>query len=217
MQSPHGPAAPNHDPLSAPVESHERHPQSGMGIASCVIGATATLSVIMMMVVVRAMVASDLTPADELSPIFYVVGGWIFGTGVLSLAGIVFGIGGLRQRQRRYQCATIGLIANIVIPICLMAYLVIKATFQRSIWEKQAPVEVDPDGWHSPLTLFLALTFIFIAVFFVARLLHNRRPPAQSVATNPCPKCRKLLPPASQFCRRCGHSLRSEPPVVVSR
>jgi hypothetical protein len=187
-------------------------PQAGMGIASLVIGAIGVLSAVLMEIVIRAMADSDLRPADELSPIYYVIGGWIFGTCVVSLTGIVFGIGGLLQKQRRRQCAAIGLIVSVLVPIAEMAELVIKSTFQQSVLgNAQKPVEIDPDGWHSLTSQLLGLLMVGIVLCLVIRLWQKRHP-AQVETPNPCSRCRKLLPATSQFCRRCGLS-RSQLPT----
>lgn len=198
-------SSPTDATLLTVVNPSDKDPQSGMGITSCIVATIALFSVVMMTIVILAMHKSNLTPQEESSPFNYMIGGWFFGTGVASLTGIVFGIGGLLQKQRRRECAVIGLIANVLIPIGLMASLVAATTFERSTNTRlQEPVEIDPNGWHSDSTKVLGLMMLILASFLVIRVVIKRRIRTGKVPQSACNRCRKIIPSTSRFCRRCG-------------
>ena len=199
-----------------------------MGIASVVIAIVSFVSSVLLLVVAFAIASSSDVDGNEGSPITYVLGGWIFGTGVLSLTGIVFGIGGLLQKERRKKRAVVGLVANVALPIGLMFILVIAMTLAppasrdgaspqyaaarntNSLATAHNSTDDGPIPWKSPTARFFQLATAAMAsvvVFFVQRKRHARSvPPAdmKAATTSPCPRCGKPFAGSAEFCRRCG-------------
>jgi hypothetical protein len=202
----------------APAASAGTQPrQSGMGIASLVIGLISLLNAILVLTVGVAIARSFTPTFDELIPINYVMGWWLYGTGVMSLVGIVFGIGGLRQKNRRVHLALAGLALNIILPMGMMFLLVLGATLtdSRSGAASRGPLDTyDPAAWHSPASRLsrwaLLAMIVAVAAYYrnksVARRKSAKVPPAipASDSIKICPNCRKSLPPSVGFCRRCG-------------
>jgi hypothetical protein len=213
------------DPIPTfPPSFPQRH--SGLGIASLVIAIVSFISAVLLLVVAYAVATSGDVDANETSPVNYVLGGWIFGTGVLSLTGIVFGIGGLLQKERRKKLAAVGLVLNVVLPIGLMFILVMAMTLAprdgvassgaRHATRQASSVvlhEDDTPRWKSPAARVFQLATAAMAsavVFFIQR---RRSASAKSpgAAVEPCPRCGKPLPAVSGFCRRCGMRRAGEP------
>ena len=212
-------------PAFPPTQRH-----SGLGIASLVIAVVSFVSSLMLFVVAYAVgSSSDISNPNEGSPINYVLGGWIFGTGVLSLIGIVFGIGGLLQKERRKKLAAVGLVSNVVLPIGLMFILVMAMTLNppsspaaRDVGVRYAARDTrgstaladnhEPPAWKSPAARVFQLATAAMAsavVFFLQRKRStsanpSANPSATSGAAEPCPRCGKPLPGPAGFCRRCG-------------
>lgn len=177
-----------------------------MGITSFAILVLSIGTGLVMLVMIYAMSASNFRPTDEEGPVFYVIGGWVFSTVVLSLVGIVFGIGGLLQKGRRHHFAAIGLTGNLVTPLTLMATLVFGLTY-RTATPGIKPITLDPPDWSSPVALVCAAICIGLLVGIVWRLTHRRSLATRAVMN--CPRCRKGVPAAVRFCRRCGHDFEA--------
>jgi ABC-type multidrug transport system permease subunit len=188
-----------------------------MGVASLVLALLNILSIVLMIVVVAAAKATFHDGNRNDSPFFYVLAGWLLGILLLSVCGIVFGIGGMRQPNRRHSMALAGLCVNIAIPMLLMFALLLGEAYADSIPDSETPdyhrAVRDPGSWHSPT----AVIFGSLTVGFAAALVwvkRKKRMAAQatrelSSETLACPRCRKVVPRSAQFCRRCGVSLNS--------
>jgi hypothetical protein len=182
-----------------------------MGITSFVIALVSLLSLLLLGIVVVAAASTwDAEPAEQ-SPINYVIGGWVFGTGVLSLTGIVFAIGGLLQARRRRGLALVGLLANIGLPIAVMGVLVLALTFRPpSHSVSYPPLHWDPANWNSPFSRAMRWLTLGMTLLVVWRLVGLRRRRAMALAIGAvaaCAGCGKPLPPNARFCRRCGKCL----------
>ncbi len=179
-----------------------------MGVASFVIALIGLLNVVLIIVVKYAVRATWQEAPAEGSPITYLVGTWIFGTGVLAVTGIVFGVGGLLQKQRRRRLALVGLIINITVPLLLMFYLVIKMAFGTPApGMASEPLTWDQREWDSPLASDLRWATLALALAAGWVLWRKwRRIKPEEAATLSCTRCRKPLPGTARFCRRCGQS-----------
>lgn len=104
-----------------------RKPHSGMGIASFVIALASGCGIVFMLMLCVAMAAAP-TPQHNMTSMNYVLGTLLFGIGVLTLIGIVFGIGGVLQANRQRAFAVIGLILNIALPIGLLFLMLVAST-----------------------------------------------------------------------------------------
>src|SRR5689334_1314437 len=82
--------------------------QSGMGLASLVLAIFSLLNIVLLIAVVIATSATYPGRTAEETPFHYLIGIWEFATALIAVGGIVFGIGGLRQPNRRYSFATVG-------------------------------------------------------------------------------------------------------------
>src|ERR1700761_2740739 len=100
-----------------------------MGITSFVIGLFCLVGWILLIIVLVAAVRTDPHADDEGTPLSYMVGGWMYGTVVLGLCGLVFGIGGARQRERRRSLAFAGLALNCVLPVGTLLVMLFVVTF----------------------------------------------------------------------------------------
>jgi hypothetical protein len=184
-----------------------------MGIVSFVALVLSIGTGLVMLVMICAMSASNFRPADEQSPVFYVIGGWVFSTVVLSLVGVVFGIGGLLQKGRRHHFAAIGLAGNVVTPLTLMAILVCGLTY-RTPTAGIKPMTLDAPDWDSPVAIVCAAICIGLLVAILRRF-NQKRIAARPAMTN-CPQCNKGVPAAARFCRRCGHGFEVPMPQPAS-
>lgn len=210
---------PSRDPSSPP-----RFRQSGLGIASVVIAAISIVGTALLFVTALAVARSaPVSAGEEGTPLSYLLGTWIFALGVLSLIGIVFGVGGLRQRDRRTTLATLGLVANILIPITLMAIMFadVSAVAQQRAkrWSAAATSAVSQRISQQParteplLLLCCAAGSVGLGAIWLRRRAGNFNPPiATPVAGDvkfgrTCNRCSRVMPVASRFCRRCGAAL----------
>ena len=199
----------------------EAMPRSGMGVASMVMAIISLVNILILIIVVVA-VHDTFQPNDvEDSPFHYLLGGWTLGIGLLCVCGIVFGIGGLRQTNRRRTVATVGLCLNIAIPILIMFFMLLIQTLNSTDADANvahaAPVAADSPPWRSPFAItFQALTIgMGVALFAYYRKKHVARQenaPIHAVATIACQRCKKRVPVTSKFCRRCGNAMH----VLVS-
>jgi hypothetical protein len=207
-------------------QSQQKMPEAGMGVASFVIAIFAVVNIVLLIIVVIAADRSSMRNDDELSPFNYLLGGWLFGAALLSVSGIVFGIGGMRQKNRRHRFALAGLCVNIGLPLLVMFVMLIGVTLMGSTG-KPTPSLVDTEAWKSPQALFMQfLTLIFAgatAYYFWKRrqrvtagfiplpALPGIISPPVPLGCRPCPRCTKAVPVSSQFCRRCGYAMTSVP------
>lgn len=184
-------------------------PQAGMGIASFVIALISLLNVLLIIVVKYAVRATWQEAPVEGSPITYLVGTWIFGTGLLAVTGIVFGVGGLLQKQRRRRPAVLGLIINVAVPLLLMFYLVIMMAFGAPApGAASEPVTWDQREWDSPLASGLRWTTVILALAAGWMLWKKwQRIKPEETAPRLCTRCRKPLSGTARFCRRCGETV----------
>jgi len=199
----------------------EAMPRSGMGIASMVMAIISLVNILILIIVVAA-VHDTFQPNDvEDSPFHYLLGGWTLGIGLLCVCGIVFGIGGLRQTNRRRTVATVGLCLNIAIPILIMFFMLLIQTLNSMDADANvphaAPVAADPAPWRSPVAItFQSLTIGMGAILFVyyrrKHAAHRENAPIHALATIACQRCKKQVPVTSKFCRRCGNAVH----VLVS-
>ena len=197
------------------ISSQQRR-QSGLGIASLVIAIVSFVNSVLLLIVAYAVATSSDVDGNEQSPINYVLGGWIFGTGVLSLIGIVFGIGGVLQKDRRRKLAVAGLVLNVALPIGLMFILLMALTLAPARGAAAGRYAAspahrndvnDPPAWKSPTARVFQLATAAMAsavVFFVQRKRHARSGLSHAPASSPCPRCGKPVPGSAGFCRRCG-------------
>lgn len=186
-----------------------RLPHSGMGITSFVIALVSLLSLLLLGIVVLAAASTwDAEPAEQ-SPINYVIGGWVFGTGVLSLTGVVFAIGGLLETGRRRGLALVGLLANIGLPIAVMAVLVLALTFHPPTHSvAYEPLRWDPANWNSPFSRVMRwLTLVMTSLVAWRMVARRRRALVLAIGAPACAGCGKPLPAGARFCRRCGKNL----------
>jgi hypothetical protein len=196
-----------------------RAPQAGMGIASLVLAIISLLSIGVLVTVVATAGASFHAPQGEDSPFSYLIGTWILVVGLLSVVGIVFGIGGLRQADRRHTFAVIGLCANIAIPLGLMFILLLAmsvdppARHHHRTSREVVPQSVDEDSaWASPTARFwqAATSSLFISFCLYIRNKRRARRALNREAVIgfiTCATCRKQMPGTSRFCRRCGAAI----------
>lgn len=197
-------------------------PQAGMGITSLVMAIANLLSIALLAVVAASAIATFHGSVDEETPFFYLLGTWILAIGLLSLCGIVFGIGGLRQSNRRRSAATLGLCINIAIPIGVMFLLLlalsgesgangsrpdrprghirtVQRAFEGSVEKTQSSTPI----FGMPIVVGMSLWLYFK---MKNRLLRNRIKALGSGDFH-CPICHKQIPITAQFCRRCGLAL----------
>lgn len=192
-------------------------PRSGMGVASLSMAIASVASVGLLVAVV---IVTDVTfhgPPREDSPFFYLVGGWMFATGLISVVGIVFGIGGVLQPRRRHGVAAWGLCLNIAIPVGSMFLLLVAQTARNLSAERGAPAprvrlrlaaatgEAEPPAWKSPgARVFQCLTAAMGAALFAYYGTRRRSAARQTAASAACGQCGKHLARGSTYCRRCG-------------
>lgn len=210
-----GNRAPFSDP--APIINHAAQPlpQSGMGITSFVIALLGCISIAMMVIVIVSVDRSAPEARTEGSPMSYLIGTWMVGSVVLCLCGIVFGIGGVRQRQRRHDLAWLGLIGNIFLPLSTLFLMLLAVTFYGAIGHP-GPAEPlgapDPADWSSTpsrLLRWATLALAIVIALYYGKKHQRRRAPA-SVPNGGfvfCTHCRKAIPRTSRFCRRCGNTV----------
>lgn len=176
-------------------------PHAGMGIASFVILMLSAGTGLVLTIMLYAMAASKVNPTDEASPIFYVIGGWMFSVVVLSLVGIVFGIGGVLQKGRRRHFAVIGLLGNLIFPLALMALLVLRMTYAGPT-PGLKPLTLDSPNWDSPVAIGCMVSLVALLPFVVLRFV--RKGSRARGAHAGCPRCGKAMSAGARFCRRCG-------------
>jgi hypothetical protein len=183
-----------------------------MGITSFVIGVFSVVGWALLICVLVAAVRTDPHADDEGTPLSYLVGGWMYGTVVLGLCGLVFGIGGVRQRDRRKSLAVAGLALNVVMPIAtllFMLFVVTYASFHDHGLATPGQTESVPADTRPPDLRSAAVAGVLgvIALGWGLRLVTRRRDARPGSAA--CRRCRQSLPGTAQFCRRCGLSLRA--------
>jgi amino acid transporter len=176
-----------------------------MGIASLILAVIAVASVLLLIVVGLTVGATFHNMPGEETPFDYLLGTWCFATILVCICGIVFGIGGLRQANRRHSLAMIGLCANIAMPLGLLFLLAIgpppRPTGSAARSSESSAGQVVRTG---TTCLILAVAGV-VAVRIRKRSIVRVSPGgSDSVA---CRRCNKLMPCASKFCRRCGLEL----------
>lgn len=206
-----------------------------MGVTSFVTGIVSVGNLILLTVVMCAADRTFSETPDEFSSFNYVLGGWIFGSGLLSVCGLVFGIGGMRQKNRRHRLALVGLCMNSVIPLFVIFVLLMGTVTMEQSDHKPMSRFVDSGAWRSPparaMQLLTGLGAAGLAIRF--RFKRYQRTVAAKIASVPtvgmqlsgttrkCARCDKTLPATSRFCRRCGHNVThaiiSAPPIPFSQ
>jgi hypothetical protein len=172
-----------------------------MGIASFVILMLSACIELMLTIMISAMGASHVQLRDEASPVFYVIGGSMFSEVVLSLVGIVFGVGGLLQKGRRRHFAALGLLGNVGLPLVTMGALVFRMTYAGSSTGMK-PVTLDAPNWNSPVAIGCMTCFLTLLPVVVWRFWRKRS--SAGAAGMNCPRCHKIGLAGARFCRRCG-------------
>ena len=194
-------------------------PHAGMGVASLIL-AIISLVNILLLIAVDAAAGASFQPADrEESPFNYIIGGWIFAIGLIAVSGIVFGIGGLRQKDRRHSLAIVGLCMNIAMPIGIMFIMLVALSIQpptphAANTNYSSPNDTAAAAWRSPLArTFQSLTVglaVGVASFVsIRRRARLRGGSGQDSGSIVCQRCRAQIPRRSKFCRRCGNGMRS--------
>lgn len=140
----------------------------------------------------------------------------MFGLVVLSIYGIVFGIGGVRQSGRRHHFAWMGLMANFVLPVFIMLTTFIAMASESGHPNGGINAFSGPGAGYqmssSELALWWTLVGVLgtIAVYRFGMRSSTKLTPAQIKAAPSklasCPRCRKQIPMSARFCRRCGCS-----------
>jgi hypothetical protein len=202
-----------------------------MGIASLVMAIFSLLNILLFILVARAVLGTFHGPNELESPFNYFLGSWMLGIGLVCTTGIVFGIGGLCQANRRRSVATLGLCLNIGIPLGMMFIMLLLQTIRypadRSEMARMAidaPVTspesaVDPAAWRSPFARTMqCVTFGMgggvVAYFARKRRARAGRAAVRTVATVGCKQCRKQMPATAGFCRRCGAAMGAARPAA---
>jgi hypothetical protein len=196
----------------------ELPPRSGMGVASLVLAILSVVSIALLVVVVVTAGATFGQTNSMESPFNYALGGWMFATGLLCVVGIVFGVGGLLQANRRRGVAALGLCLNAAIVLGAMFLLLVAQTItdpsttngaERRIAAGMvvtAEAEAEPPAWKSPgARVFQCLTAAMGAALFGYYGTRGRRSKRRIAAdVTACTQCGKRVAPSSMFCRRCG-------------
>lgn len=199
-----------------PLPAAEPLPHAGMGVASLVMAIVSLVGTVLLFGVMVAAVRTFHPPQSDETPFNYLMGAWLFATGLLSVCGIVFGMGGLRQANRRRGVAMLGLCLNIAIPMGLMFLLLVALTLREptaveATSAAEVPAAAGPPAWQSPgARVFQCLTAVLGAVVCTRYFVRRRRalnlgPGLMTAITSTaCPRCGKQVPGDSAFCRRCG-------------
>jgi hypothetical protein len=195
---------------------------AGMGVASFVIGIIGMASMILCSTI-SGSISGNALPGEDYQTIEYILGGWTFGTEIFCLVGIVFGVGGLLQKQRRRALAVSGLIINIIVPLTFMFIVIVSLTLSQSdpkYKERQRRIleHADPAPWRTPFSRCFQVATVGMAgaVFVVFRRKAKRSRDAFLAAKATanlnaiCPRCFKRTTKASSFCSRCGWSMVSD-------
>lgn len=201
-------------------------PEAGMGIASFVMGILTILNIVLLTIVMFAASASSMRNEDEFSPFNYVMGGWLGGSALLAICGVVIGIGGIRQKNRRHRLALAGLCMNATIPIMVFFVLLMGTVSMAQTDNRPVSRFVDEKAWKSPAALVMQLVTLFWGVALAIRIRRRRQqqrlvaaaalpamhtPPDLTIPPPPgfrrCAQCAKNVPETSRFCRRCGNEI----------
>jgi hypothetical protein len=195
-----------------------------MGIASLLIAILVFVSSVLRDVVLTAVEASAQLPARD-APANYVFNGWQLANIVLGLVGIVFGIGGVLQKNRRHGVAVAGLVMNILLPMLFLIGLVFalrEDEYRRADGASRGVVEETRGAYppgppnFKPLVIG-SVPFALILIWW--RRLRRARLATEAGATAffgqthlpHCSRCRKPRPLESRFCRRCGMNFSPVP------
>jgi ribosomal protein L40E len=199
-----------------PGAASRRIPQAGLGVISLVLAMISLLSTVLLIVVVMTATATFHQGNREDSPFNYLLGCWMVGVSLLSVCGIVFGIGGVRQVNRRHSMAVTGLCLNIAIPLIIMFSLLLALSVRGPKSENaipdSVPAGVEPGAWHSPLAIIFQGLTVIMLVALVFYYMKKRRGSVRismekSADSIVCQACKKRLPHSATFCRRCGNAL----------
>jgi hypothetical protein len=203
----------------------EMLPLSGMGITSLVMAIFSLLNILLFILVARAVRGTFHGPDELESPLNYFLGSWMLGIGLVCVTGIVFGIGGVCQANRRRSVATLGLCLNIGIPIGMMFIMLLLQTLRYpaergEIAQATPDIDtIDPAAWRSPFARTMQCVTLGMAGGLVAFYGRKRgarvgssavrvgSSPVRVVASVNCRGCRKQMPATARFCRRCGAAM----------
>lgn len=176
-------------------------PQSGMGITSFAIAVLGCFSQAILIIVCLSSRDSAGQGGHQVTTQEYLIGLWQCGTMVLFLCGIVFGIGGMRQRGHRQHVAMIGLVANILVPAGVSFLLLIAFIFKNREEHAQGAGGTDHVAWSmTPTRLAVVAMWGVLAVYCARKPLRRIW-----VRGTICGRCRKQLPRSARYCRRCGN------------
>lgn len=178
---------------------------AGMGIASLILAIIAVASVSLGIMVVLTVGATFRHLPGEDTPFDYLLGTWCFATILVCICGIVFGIGGLRQANRRHSLAMVGLCTNIALPLGLLFLLAIGPPPGPSGSTARSPESSTSQAARAG-TACLILALAGVAALGIRKRSNLRVLPAVSGSVV-CLRCDKLMPRTSKFCRRCGLEL----------
>jgi hypothetical protein len=189
-----------------------------MGIASLILAIISFVNFVLEGVVAVTTFASfSRSEWDyDYSPFNYLMGWWTVGTALIAVCGIVFGIGGMRQKHRRHSLAIWGLCLNIGIPIVIMFLMLLGVALadQRNRGDfTTASSHAMPDApWRSPMArVFQGLTIGLMAAtaafYWMRRRMRDQAPLGSAAASVVCLRCKKQMPRTSRFCRRCGNAM----------
>lgn len=175
-----------------------------MGVASFVIAIIAMVGTLLELIVVVGISSTFATPPEN-SPINVVFGAWVFAIGVLGLIGIVFGIGGLLQKNRRRHLAVVGLCVSIFLPVVLLTFLLMCATVQGPHDRVgREPIDLSP-SWDSLFARGSRALTGAIALGVVTCIVARRRNRGTRRSDpSHCARCRANVRPGARFCTRCG-------------
>lgn len=189
-----------------------------MGIASVILAGISLVNFVLEGIVAVTMIMS--VPRDRLdydySPFNYLMGWWTVGSVLIAICGIVFGIGGIRQKDRRHSAATWGLCLNIAIPFVVMFVALLGSALSeqrnRGDFTTASPQAVADAPWRSPTAricqvLTVGLLIGTVTFYWTRRKMRPQASPSAAIGAIICPRCKKQVPKRSQFCRRCGNRL----------
>jgi hypothetical protein len=201
--------------VNQPPQHVQPQRQAGMGVASLILAIISIVNMVLLRAVVAAIHATFPQNSALETPYHYLLGGWTLAIALIAVGGIVFGIGGLRQQNRKHSFATVGLCLNIAIPLGVMFFLLLMTTSESMAQQEsdEAPTRVtnDSPAWRSPGAITLQCATIGMAAALITYSWKQRKgKQIEQFATHAdliaCEVCRKQVPSSSKFCRRCGHS-----------
>lgn len=184
-----------------------------MGVASLILAIVSFVNIVLLIAVIWSARSTFQLSGREETPFNYFLGTWMVVIALIAVCGIVFGIGGVRQRNRRHSLAAAGLFLNIAVPLGIMFFLLLAESARAPI-DGDSITESAPNqpAYRSPLAVDMQmLTGLLVAsagiVFWKRRQTPSATVESPSLDLIVCGTCRKQMPRASRFCRRCGSAL----------